>query len=141
MDPKKSKKRTKRAEEEPTEKPNKRQKREESPESEDEIEEEAVIVQPQLPKTQEEKQSQARLYVILEQANLETVLSKRGTIEIINSDEHREHIKKGGKAFEEYRPDVAHQSLLALLDSPLNKAGLLQVFVRTAKNVLIELNP
>lgn len=27
------------------------------------------------------------------------------------------------------------------MDSPLNKAGLLQVYVRTAKNVLIEINP
>ena len=30
---------------------------------------------------------------------------------------------------------------MALLDSPLNKAGLLQVYVRTNKNVLIEINP
>ena len=28
-----------------------------------------------------------------------------------------------------------------MLDSPLNKAGLLQVFIRTRKNVLIEVNP
>ena len=46
-----------------------------------------------------------------------------------------------GKKYEEYRPDVTHQCLLALLDSPLNKAGLLQVFIRTEQNVLIEINP
>ena len=45
-----------------------------------------------------------------------------------------------GKKYEEYRPDVTHQCLLALLDSPLNKAGLLQVFIRTEQNVLIEIN-
>ena len=28
-----------------------------------------------------------------------------------------------------------------LLDSPLNKAGLLQVYIHTEKNVLIEINP
>jgi rRNA small subunit pseudouridine methyltransferase Nep1 len=28
-----------------------------------------------------------------------------------------------------------------LLDSPLNRAGLLQVYIHTAKNVLIEVNP
>lgn len=28
-----------------------------------------------------------------------------------------------------------------LLDSPLNKAGLLQIFIHTRKNVLIEVNP
>ena len=33
------------------------------------------------------------------------------------------------------------QCLLTLLDSPLNKAGLLQVYIRTAKGVLIEVNP
>jgi rRNA small subunit pseudouridine methyltransferase Nep1 len=31
--------------------------------------------------------------------------------------------------------------LLTLLDSPLNKAGKLQVYMRTQKNVLIEINP
>lgn len=33
------------------------------------------------------------------------------------------------------------QCLLTLLDSPLNKAGLLQVYIQTAKGVLIEVNP
>ena len=33
------------------------------------------------------------------------------------------------------------QCLLTLLDSPLNKAGLLQVYIHTAKGVLIEVNP
>ena len=28
-----------------------------------------------------------------------------------------------------------------LLDSPLNRAGLLQVYIHTEKNVLIEVNP
>ena len=34
-----------------------------------------------------------------------------------------------------------HQCLMQLLDSPLNKAGLLQVYIHTARNVLIEVNP
>ena len=33
------------------------------------------------------------------------------------------------------------QCLLTLLDSPLNKAGRLKVYVHTRKNVLIEINP
>ncbi|KAG8130206.1 hypothetical protein E2320_016926, partial [Naja naja] len=32
-------------------------------------------------------------------------------------------------------------SLLMLMDSPLNRAGLLQVYIHTEKNVLIEVNP
>lgn len=39
------------------------------------------------------------------------------------------------------RPDITHQSLLMLFDSPLNRAGLLQVYIHTNKNVLIEINP
>ena len=37
--------------------------------------------------------------------------------------------------------DRPPQCLLTLLDSPLNKAGLLQVYIHTAKGVLIEVNP
>ena len=33
------------------------------------------------------------------------------------------------------------QCLLMLLDSPLNRAGLLQVYIHTERNVLIEVNP
>jgi rRNA small subunit pseudouridine methyltransferase Nep1 len=40
----------------------------------------------------------------------------------------------------EHRPDITHQCLLTLLDSPLNKAGHLQVYIETEKNVLIEVN-
>jgi len=72
--------------------------------------------------------------------NLETAKTKKG-IELINCDDHQRLITKMKRSFEEFRPDVLHQCLLALLDSPLNKAGLLQVYVRTNKNVLIEINP
>ncbi|KFP16269.1 Ribosomal RNA small subunit methyltransferase NEP1, partial [Egretta garzetta] len=37
--------------------------------------------------------------------------------------------------------DFLFQSLLMLMDSPLNRAGLLQVYIHTQKNVLIEVNP
>ena len=46
-----------------------------------------------------------------------------------------------GKKLEEFRPDVTHQCLLSLLDSPLNKAGKLQVSIRTKRNVLIAIHP
>lgn len=39
------------------------------------------------------------------------------------------------------RPDIVHQCLLALLDSPLNKAGRLQIFIHTQRDILIEVNP
>src|ERR1700761_4150286 len=37
--------------------------------------------------------------------------------------------------------DFNVQCLLTLLDSPINKAGKLQIYIHTAKNVLIEVNP
>lgn len=46
-----------------------------------------------------------------------------------------------GKRLEDYRPDVLHQSMIMLLDSPLNQAGLLQIYIRTQKNALIEVSP
>ena len=73
-------------------------------------------------------------------------------------DEHRNYIsKKLRKDYSTYRPDITHQvtflenikshkyilmkSLLAILDSPLNKAGYIDVYIHTEKNVLIHINP
>ena len=39
------------------------------------------------------------------------------------------------------RPDIVHQCLLSILDSPLNKKGKLLVYIRTTSNILIEVNP
>merc|ERR1712137_368601 len=39
------------------------------------------------------------------------------------------------------RPDITHQCLMSLLDSPLNKAGKLLIYLHTSQNVLIEVHP
>ena len=62
-------------------------------------------------------------------------------IELLNSDKHGTLLKKMNREIGTARPDITHQTLLALFDSPLNRANLLQVYVRTVKNVLIEINP
>ena len=80
------------------------------------------------------------LYIILEHANLELTKDKKNP-EIINSVDHMNLIKKMNKSYEDYRPDVLHQCLLNLFESPLNKSGMLQVYVRTKENVLIEISP
>eukprot|EP00189_Rhodosorus_marinus_P000085 CAMPEP_0113962724 /NCGR_PEP_ID=MMETSP0011_2-20120614/6089_1 /TAXON_ID=101924 /ORGANISM="Rhodosorus marinus" /LENGTH=242 /DNA_ID=CAMNT_0000974639 /DNA_START=73 /DNA_END=798 /DNA_ORIENTATION=+ /assembly_acc=CAM_ASM_000156 len=83
-----------------------------------------------------------KVIVVLDCANLEVVKRQRGSgSTLLAADEHKGIIKRSGKDPAEVRPDVAHQCLLALLDSPLNKSGHLQVYVRTSKNVLIELHP
>ncbi|QRW01644.1 ribosomal RNA small subunit methyltransferase mra1 [Ceratobasidium sp. AG-Ba] len=60
---------------------------------------------------------------------------------LLNCDDHQGILAKTGRDIADARPDITHQCLLTLLDSPLNKAGRLQVYVHTAKGVLIEINP
>lgn len=86
--------------------------------------------------------SKQKIIILLDQARLETVKNKRGLFELLNCDDHRELCKKKLKLDpKEFRPDICHQELLALIDSPLNKSGGLQVYIKTTKNVLIEVNP
>ncbi|KAF9160273.1 Ribosomal RNA small subunit methyltransferase mra1 [Actinomortierella ambigua] len=99
---------------------------------------------PKVPKTATEKENTRRLIVVLESACLETYKvgkDKDARYQLLNCDDHQGILKKMGKEVTDARPDITHQCLLTLLDSPLNKAGLLQVYIHTAKNVLIEVNP
>ncbi|CAM9684697.1 unnamed protein product [Chrysoparadoxa australica] len=94
------------------------------------------------PKTLDEKCEGKRVTVVLLRAALETVKTRRGEFELLNSDDHRSLItRKSGKDPADLRPDIVHQELLALLDSPINKAGRMQVYVHTSKNVLLEISP
>lgn len=66
---------------------------------------------------------------------------KEAKYALLNCDDHQGILAKTGRDIADARPDITHQCLLTLLDSPLNKAGLLQVYIHTAKGVLIEVNP
>ncbi|KAJ9579861.1 hypothetical protein L9F63_004463 [Diploptera punctata] len=86
------------------------------------------------------RNQEKRLIIILEKAQLESV--KVGNIfQLLNCDDHANILKKYNRDVGSCRPDIVHQCLLMLLDSPLNRAGLLQVYIHTEKNVLIEVNP
>ncbi|KAL3276450.1 hypothetical protein HHI36_011831 [Cryptolaemus montrouzieri] len=86
------------------------------------------------------KNQEKRLIIILEQAQLETV--KVGNkFELLNCDDHTHILKSNNRDVGSCRPDITHQCLLMLFDSPLNRAGLLQVYAHTHNNVLIEFNP
>ncbi|KAJ8869601.1 hypothetical protein PR048_028594 [Dryococelus australis] len=86
------------------------------------------------------KNQEKRLIIILERAQLESV-KVGNTFELLNCDDHISILKKHNRDPGSCRPDITHQCLLMLLDSPLNRAGLLQVYVHTENNVLIEVNP
>lgn len=91
-----------------------------------------------------------RLIVVLSNASLETYKSSHGgrggvgkedKYSLLNSDEHIGIMRKMGRDISDARPDITHQCLLTLLDSPINKAGRLQIYIHTAKGVLIEVSP
>jgi len=91
-----------------------------------------------------------RLIVVLSNASLETYRASHGSrsmpgrddkYSLLNSDEHIGVMRKMGRDISDARPDITHQCLLTLLDSPINKAGKLQIYIHTAKGVLIEVNP
>ncbi|KAH6888350.1 nucleolar essential protein 1 [Coprinopsis sp. MPI-PUGE-AT-0042] len=95
---------------------------------------------------------QRKLIVVLAQACLEAYKISSGSkgrngkegeakYTLLNCDDHQGILAKTGRDIADARPDITHQCLLTLLDSPLNKAGLLQVYIQTARGVLIEVNP
>ncbi|KAJ2046506.1 18S rRNA pseudouridine methyltransferase, partial [Coemansia sp. S2] len=101
-------------------------------------------VAPKVPKTPEEMRQTSRLIVILESASLETYKvgkSKDARYQLLNCDDHQGILARMGKDIAESRPDITHQCLLTLLDSPLNKTGRLQVYIHTKGDVLIEISP
>lgn len=63
-------------------------------------------------------------------------------VSLVRPETHKKYIAyKLKRDIAEFRPDILHRCLLALQDSPLNKAGLLKVYIHTMDNVLIELDP
>lgn len=92
---------------------------------------------------EETKASQGgqQVIVLLDLATLEIVKTKKGDFQLLNCDDHVSLMRKHNKDPGNYRPDIIHQELMAVLDSPLNKAGKMKVYVHTDKNVLIEINP
>jgi rRNA small subunit pseudouridine methyltransferase Nep1 len=91
-----------------------------------------------------------RMIVILSNATLETYKASHGggrpgaredKYNLLNSDDHIGVMRKMGRDISEARPDITHQGLLTLLDSPINKAGKLQIYIQTSKNVLIRVSP
>merc|ERR1719203_742000 len=94
-----------------------------------------------LPRTLEERMTSRRIVVVLEKCNLECVQPRKGAIELLNSDDHKNLCAKNGRDLADVRPDITHQCLMSLLDSPLNKAGKLMIYLHTAQNVLIEVHP
>lgn len=84
-----------------------------------------------------------KVIVVLEKANLQiALLKKKDTHVLLNGDDHADYItKKLHREPSDFRPDITHQCLLTLMDSPLNKAGKLEVYITTESNQVIKINP
>lgn len=102
--------------------------------------------------TASKSEDSKRLIVVLSQASLETYKSyhtrtshmgiqREEKYSLLNSDEHIGVLRKMNRDVSEARPDITHQCLLTLLDSPINKAGRLQIYISTIQGVLIEISP
>ncbi|KAK7818637.1 ribosomal rna small subunit methyltransferase nep1, partial [Quercus suber] len=82
--------------------------------------------------------NKARAIFILEKASL-GVAKVGKSYQLLNSDDHAYFLNKNPA---DYRPDIVHQALLTILDSQLNKSGMVQaVYVKTEKGVLFEVKP
>lgn len=114
---------------------------EEEPLPQDDNTEQVVKNNPRIKLYKNAKDHSKRLIVILEKANLEIVKVGKSSHGLLNCDEHMNLIRKYKKDPAFCRPDIVHQCLLMLFDSPLNRAGLLQVYIHTMNNILIEINP
>ncbi|KAF5774626.1 putative tRNA (pseudouridine(54)-N(1))-methyltransferase [Helianthus annuus] len=114
-------------------------------ESDEEKAEEAAQELVGIPVSLNEKQGNDKntpsVVFVLEKASLE--VAKVGkSYQLLNSEDHANFLKKNNRNPAEYRPDISHQAILNILDSPLNKAGKLKaLYVRTEKGVLIEIKP
>ncbi|KAG9141550.1 hypothetical protein Leryth_019070 [Lithospermum erythrorhizon] len=78
---------------------------------------------------------------ILENASLE--VAKVGkSYDLLNSQKHHEFLKRHHRNPSNYRPDIAFEAILNILDSRINKSFRLKaLYVRTQKNVLFEISP
>lgn len=81
-----------------------------------------------------------KVIVMLERACLETGKVGKEYV-LLNCDDHGHFLRKHKRDPADLRPDILHQCMLILLDSPLNKAGLLKLYVRTERGILFEVNP
>jgi rRNA small subunit pseudouridine methyltransferase Nep1 len=61
---------------------------------------------------------------------------------LVDPERHEKYIKKRLKKDpSDFNPDIAHTALLSIMDSPLNKSGIVRILVRTSSGLLIKVNP
>ncbi|GAB5366378.1 hypothetical protein AAMO2058_001138500 [Amorphochlora amoebiformis] len=65
-----------------------------------------------------------------------------GGLALLNAQDHQQYLSKHKEDPSLYRPDIVHQALMAILDSPLNKAGKIKgVYIHTTDNYIVFVSP
>lgn len=82
-----------------------------------------------------------KVIIILDGAHLQLVQRKPYVYELANTFKHKNILKEQNIDIKECRPDIVHQCLIHLLDSPLNQYGMLQIYIRTQDHQLIYVSP
>ncbi|KAH0477274.1 MAG: hypothetical protein KVP17_003018 [Porospora cf. gigantea B] len=100
----------------------------------------SVVSEVRVPRLREERNIGNKVVFILEKAHLELTPHRLG-FTLLNSADHHGLIQESGRHPADFRPDILHQCLLSLQDSPLNRSGRLIVYIRTANNDVIEVHP
>jgi rRNA small subunit pseudouridine methyltransferase Nep1 len=67
--------------------------------------------------------------------------NKKATEILLDSSFHHKAMRRLPEAERRGRPDITHTSLLLALDSPLNREGLLRVYVHTRNDEVIRISP
>lgn len=78
---------------------------------------------------------------VLEKASLE--IAKVGkTYQLLSSDQHKAFLERNKRNPADYRPDIAFQAIQTILDSRVNKSGMLKaLYVKTQEGLLISIKP
>ncbi|KAI4356038.1 hypothetical protein L6164_000091 [Bauhinia variegata] len=78
---------------------------------------------------------------ILDNASLKKGLVKKNW-KFLNSDENAQFLLRQKKNLNDYRPDIIHEALRCILDSRLNKAGMLgAIYIKIDQGAVIEVKP
>ncbi|KEH28098.1 putative tRNA (pseudouridine(54)-N(1))-methyltransferase [Medicago truncatula] len=82
------------------------------------------------------------VYFIIENASF-VVACLYKNYQILDSEEHVDFLRRKNMNFpDDHRPDIVHQALLAIMDSPLCLSGRVSaVFIRTDEGILIKVDP
>jgi len=81
------------------------------------------------------------VFVVLEKAHLKYAKVGR-QLTLLNAQDHADYLMRNNEDPALYRPDIVHQALMTVLDSPLNKAGKIRgVYIHTTDNHVIYIDP